>query len=438
MDTSLPTSSTNQPAVAWPHQLHNIKVAIVLMIPFLIMSLITKLDFRLIVDEGLFHIKIIESFADEWPMINVADYLSASTPLSYILMTVVGKAVGFDIWKLRLLSAAATFLAAYIFHGICKRRNLPHPLLSSLIFLLFPYVFFFGFTIYPEAIGLFFGMWALSYYLVDHPSPIQLFKGSVLAALAVMCRQSFLVIPAGMLIYETWRIVRHGLRMPSRQEGVNLLLLGVPILVFLPFLLVWGGFTPPLNRVGQGGVWFIKLEPRHISYIVMLVGFYFIPALISSDIVERLRSGKIILITAVAFLLLLLLFPITSNYDPYEFSPVGGLIIRGIYLVERGVSTGAAFISMTLLWFAGVLVIASAWPRPLLAPENRSIIFISITFLALILLTPYVYERYYGLLVPLLILIFHRLIKSRNLLLLWLSVQVMISIGFSIWQISIK
>lgn len=424
--------------MAWPRLISAIPAGLLFSIPFAVMILLTRLDFKPIVDEAAYHIKIVESFADAWPRIDVTDYRSASTPMSYILMTAFGELMGFEIRKLRLLSAIAAFLSVYIFYGICKRQRLPHPLLSSFALLFFPYFFFFGFTIYPAAIALFFGMWALWYYLPDNATPGQLLKGSTLAALAILCRQSLIVIPAGMLLHEGVKGIRRGLYTPKDRLLTRLFILATPILMFIPFVAMWGGFTPPMNRASQGGEWFLQLEPQNLNYILVVVGFYFLPSLLGSNSVQLLRSKKPVLLAGAVLVPMFFLFPIVFVEEPGHISYVGGLVIRGLDVLGRSLGSAVGFLATLSLWIAGLLIVLGQWADLPWRTEQSRLVTIAITFVMLMAVSPFVYERYYVLLIPLIILLVHRSFHSKKLLYVWVTVQGMIAAGFSYWQIALK
>lgn len=426
-------------AIAWPRIRADLLAGLLISIPILAMILITGLDFRLITDEGAFHIKIIESFADAWPRINLTDYRSASTPLSYLLMTAFGKLVGFDIGKLRLLSAIATFLAAYVFYLASRRLGLPYPLLAALILLLFPYVFFFGQTIYPMAIGLFFGVASLFYYLGDEESMEDLVKGSVLASLAVLCRQSFIVIPVGMLLNEGFQLVRQGFQLNSYKVAAKLFILSVPLLALIPLFVIWGGFTAPANQASEGGEWFLRLSPQHVNYILMVVGFYFLPLIIRLEGDETEISRRFVIIAVAVLLPIFVLFPVVflSNV-PGQVKPSGGIVIRGLNLMSRSIGANYGYLATMALWMAGLLVFARRW-RPLSPDaETRKLSLMVVAFIFLMMASPFVYERYYVILVMLLILILYKSFTSKKLLLLWIGVQAALTAGFSYWQIVLK
>jgi 4-amino-4-deoxy-L-arabinose transferase-like glycosyltransferase len=402
------------------------------------MILATGLSFRLIGDEGVFHIRVIQSFASTWPRINIADYPSASAPLPYVLLTIFGRIAGFEIWKLRLLPAIATYLAVNLFYNLCKRHELRYPLLSTLILLFFPYIFFHGFTIYTEGFALLFGVWAMNYYLLNDATLSQLLRGSILATLAVYCRQSYLVLPGGMLLFELWQTYRHGFVRSVRQRLGRLIILVIPAVMLLPLFSLWGGFTTPFNQASQGGGWFLELVPQQLNFLFVFIGFYFLPMLFGRHTIELARSKKAILLALVILLPLYFVFPVVFSDDPGRINVAAGIIAHGLDIIGRFLSRNVAFVAELGFWTVGLLItLGECMHRPR-SEESERLAIVTVTTMMLLTLTPYVYERYYILVVPFLVLLFHRSFQSRGLLFAWLAVQILLSAGFSYWQIALK
>lgn len=434
LSSTRPRASIMMPA----GRMADLRAALLLFVPFALMMLFTGMDFRLIGDETDFHVKIVEEFARTWPNLDLSNYRSASTPLAYVLLTAFGKVVGLEIWKLRMLTALATFGAAYLFYKLCARLELPHPLLSSLVFLFFPYIFFFGFTIYPENFGLLFGVWALSYYIPEEPSLKRLLKGSVLATLAIYCRQSYIVLPVGMLLYELRRLVQHGSGASTRRSVQRLALLAVPLFMFLPMLFLWGGFTSPGNLASQGGEWFLALTPAHLNYFLMLVGFYFLPMLLATHARYARKTWKGIFLPAAILMPVFIFFPVIFDEGKGPIAYAGGLIIHGLDVLRQTTSGVVASAAMLGLWMAGLIIASGEWARWPWSREKTKITTIGLTFAGLMTMTPFVYERYYILLIPLLLLLFHKSVRPTRLMAIWLGLQALLSAGFSYWQIALK
>jgi hypothetical protein len=413
---------------------HSLSVRLLLAVPLVAMIGVFGLNFRFIEDEGAFSIKVIEAFADDWPTPNIADYHSSTTPLPYLAFTFYGKIVGFEIWKLRLLTVVITYLTVNMFYGLCKHHNLPYPLVGTLLLLFFPYVFFHGFTIYTVNFALFFGVWSMRYYLLDEATSGQLLKGSMLATFAIYCRQEYLVLPMGMLLFEmagSWW--QESIREMG-QRVRRLFVLGLPIILVLPLFWLWKGFTPPM----QQGANFIILVPQHLNFLAIFVGFYFLPALIGPHVVEMLRSRRVTLVAGIILLPLYFGFPLVYSESPGRVAAATGIIAHGVDIVGHLLGNTVAFVAMLGLWAVGILIVSGE-----VVDSARSILKVKLLamlagFLFLIMLTPYVAERYYTVMAPVLILLLYRGARHRRMMVAWLMVEVGIAMGFSYWQIALK
>jgi len=405
---------------------------LVLALPYTATILLVGLNFRLIGDEGFFHLKVIASFADTWPQLwlGLADYPSASTPLPYLIWTLYGKLVGFEVWELRLLAVLAAFAATNPFYDLCKRRNMPHPLLSALIFLFFPYTFFHAFTVYTVSFGLLFGVWALQYYLRETATPGSLLRASLLATLAIYCRQYYIALPLGMLAYRVLQPAYGRFLHWKRQDLLGYVLLSLPLWAIIPLFWLWGGLTPPSHQHDH----FICLVPEHLNFPPIFIGSYFLPALLDVWASRTFRTKAMVGIA--------LLIPLYLAFMPVYSEEIGrvaaatGLIVHGLDLLS-GVWASLPAVSQFALWGIGCLILALLITGPI-SGEKAKLLACLAAFLVMITFTPYVSERYYLLTVPLLILLTHRLPYHGRLLLWWLLIQIGLSAGFTYWQIMLK
>jgi len=421
----------------WQSKLGDIPAFLLLILPFATVALITGLNFRLIGDESVFSLKVIRLFASTWPRLNLADYPVTSTPLAYILLTGWGKIVGFEIWKLRSLTAVVTFLAAWVFYKLCKWQSLPYPLLSAFIFLFFPYVFFLGFTIYPDNFALPFGIGALYYYLSDDGRPGRTVMGSVLETLAIYCRQSYIVIPCALLGVDLLRRLRSDSAISDRLSYWRPLILAIPILMFMPIYVLWGGATPPMTRLGSSADWFLAVTPHQVNYILVFVGFYFAPVLFRPQAENLPRAGRNVWLLAFGLLMVYISFPVQMNeFGGHPF--MAGIVIHGLSLVGSltGDAVGAA--AKLALWVMGLIIVSGEWRDSMWTEQRTRLMGVALGYAALMVVIPLVYERYYGFLVPILILVLHRSFQSRRVLGFWLAMQAILAGGYSFWRIVMK
>ncbi len=408
-----------------------------LLLPIVLMILVTRLDYRPIGDE-VFHKQVVDSFSAAWPLPEIGDYPATSTPLAYIIMSTIGRIAGTELWKMRLVAAIATFLAASLFYDLARRRNLPHPLLSAFLFVFFPYIFFHGFTIYTDGFAMVFALWALKYYLSDEQTRSSQFKASLLATLAVLTRQIYVVLPAGILLYEVWRVLRSRSFAGVRSRILSWVILAIPFVVLLPVFWIWGGFTTPAHQAERGGDFFLILIPQHLSFFFIFSGFYFLPILGGRSFIATLRSNKYVLLFPVILIPLFLMFPPLYSEERDLVGAATGIIAHGLDLGAQVFGRQIFQIVKLALWGVGIVILAYGILNSALATATAKIYAILFAFLALVMFTPYVAERYYAVAIPWLILILHNRFRSQIILMGWVTIQIILSAGFSYWQIVLK
>lgn len=404
---------------------------LLLAVPLVVMVIVAGLNFRPIGDEAIF-LHAIEGFAAQWPRPVVANYLAAPGPLSLLLLTAIGKVVGFELWKLRFAAILVTYVTANLFYDLARRHKLPYPLLSTFVFLFFPYTFFHGFTIYTNSFAAMFGVWALRYYLSDEPDAVQYMKGGLMAALAILCRQTYLFLPAGMLLYEVARSIPRVAEV-LRQRFPSLLALGLPFALVLPLFLIWGGITPPSHQSSKP----VFFSGGRVNFVLIFIGFYFLPMLVSARTAILLRTRRIALLAVVVLLPLIILSPpVFDEVD--QVGAVTGLIMHGLDIISSSVTFSARFAAMFALWLSGLAIVLGEIVDLPWGDLRGKIITLLGVYLVMIAFTPSTTERYFMDTMPLLILLMHRDFHRRGLLVLWLFFLMALSVGFAFWQIELK
>ena len=206
--------------------------------------------------------------------------------------------------------------------------------------------------------------------------------------------------------------------------------------MFIPFYVLWGGATPPMTRVGAGG-WHLELTPPHLNYILVFVGFYFAPMLFRSQTADLVKTGRYVWLVTLGLLAVYLIFPLQLN-DIAGHSVVAGIVVHGVDLVGRLTWSGVGEVAKLVLWGMGLLIVLAEWSDGLWTEEKTWLVGVALSYIGLMLVTPFVYERYYEVLVPILILVIHRTFHSRRVLSWWVGVQVVMAGGFTFWQAVLK
>lgn len=407
---------------------------LIIILPFCIMLIVAGLNFRLIGDEGPWTVKVVEEFSEEWPFPNILDYQSSTTPLPYLLFTVFGKIFGFEIWKLRLLTVIFTFFAINLFYDLCKQYKLPSPLFGALSLLFFPYIFFHGFTVYTVCFALFFEVLALRYYLTEDPTLKDLIKGGIAATLAIYCRQEYLALPIGMLLYELLSIPKENLISTIRTRLLKWAVLAIPIIFVIPLFILWGGTNPPLQQTE----FYLTIVPQHVTFVFIFIGSYFFLAIFNQKLKDLLKLKKIIFIAFLILTPIFIIFPLTYSEEMAKSAVGKGIIPHGIDILTQYAGSAIGVFAKALLWTVGVILVITEVVSNKRDTLKTMLFAIVLVFIGLITLTPYVAERYYILAVAPLILIFYKSQRDWRINLLWLVFLILLSVIFSYWQINLK
>jgi len=385
---------------------------LILSLPFIGFTLVTRLSFQPIVDEHLFHLKTIEHFASSFPFFNLKDYPSASGPLPYIFWVMMGKIIGFDLWKLRFLTVFISYLSSVLFFRTCQDEKIPFPLLKALILIFFPYIFLYSFTIYTMNFTLFWEIFSLRYFLkyVESQSNGDLTWGSIGSLALVFSRQIDVALPVGILCFF---LVENRLR-----KLASLLACLVPIGGLLLLVIYWKGITPPPFQTAFP----LSFKLTQLTLLLTVLGFYLQPIGLFEG--RRLRGWP-----ASCFLLLvpyLLIFNV-----PYPEEGLG-IVYYGIDFISRRFYSGLSLIGPLYLGLVGVLVFYGITRSVRESPRRPLASYVLLFYILLNGFNSFVYERYYYFAWPLVLLLLPRDVsENRTLLMIVLLFLVGISLSYA-------
>jgi hypothetical protein len=381
-------------------------------LPFIAFILITRLSFHAIVDENLFHLKTIEQFASSFPIFDLKDYPSASGPLPYILWAIMGKVVGFEIWKLRFLTVLISYLSSILFFHTCRDQKIPFPVLKTLILIFFPYIFLYSFTLYTMNFALLWEIFSLRYFLryVESRSKGDLAWGSTGSLALVLSRQIDVALPLGAFCY--FLIGKH------LKKPLAAFLSIAPILGFLLLVTYWKGITPPRFQTALHP----SLKLTHFTLLLTVIGFYFQPI----GLLEGWRLKRWAAIFPLLFIAYLFVFPV-----PYP-EEGQGIVYYGIDLIGREFYDGLAWMAPFYLGVVGGLVFYGIGRGICESGKVPLPSYVLLFYLVFNCLNPYVYERHYYFAWPLVLLLLPRDVsENRTLLMIVLLFLVGISLSYA-------
>jgi hypothetical protein len=230
-------------------------------------------------DARVYHLPTIHQFADQLPGVRLGRYPAAQTPLYHLLFALAGKVVGFELWRLRLLNVAISYLAVLALFRLLLRFGLERvqAFALALAFALSPYFFGASFTILTDNLGILFAVLALDRFkrTWDRPSLGSFALGCAWMTAAVLTRQSFVwLVPVAI-----WALFRSGLPVRPRAAGAGLVALALAPLAAL--VVTWDGLVPPGADPSSCGLCTDKpgvgrdaLTLRTVGFTLALLGLY--------------------------------------------------------------------------------------------------------------------------------------------------------------------
>ena len=212
--------------------------------------------------------------------LDLSSYPSAQTPLFHLVMAGWGKLVGFELWKLRLLSVAISYGMALALLHLLRRAT---PLAAwpafalTLLFVLSPYVLGASFTLLTDNLALLFALLALERIerFRTHGSLGAFALACLAIAGAVLTRQSFL----WLALVAAWFLLRS--REPLARRAAGAALLGLALVPLAALVVEWGGLVPPGSDpascglcTDRPGVGRDALTLRTVGFTLALLGAY--------------------------------------------------------------------------------------------------------------------------------------------------------------------
>ena len=108
-------------------------------------------------DERVYHLPTIHRFAAQLPFPDLVHYNAAQTPLFHLLMAYVGKVIGYEVWRLRLVEVLISYALAWAVFLLLNRRlglGRVTALALTLAFALSPYVFGESFRVVTDNLAM--------------------------------------------------------------------------------------------------------------------------------------------------------------------------------------------------------------------------------------------------------------------------------------------
>jgi hypothetical protein len=232
-----------------------------------------------------------------------SQYSAANTPLPYIITSFVAHLTALNLFVARMTTALISFGIFWVVFALLKAYSAPR--YASLIFLFSPYFFLNSFIFYANNYGILFMLLAflVMWQTKGKAAYISNFLTGIFLALAVLCQQFYLLIPAAIAAYRLGNAFQH-----RREDGQpqfksvigSLVAMNIPLLLPLYIFSRWGGLTHPNFQYHSLGFY-----PSTIVGILFVTGLYYFPFLLltlrKATKAEILVGGLLSILLVVAF-----------------------------------------------------------------------------------------------------------------------------------------
>jgi hypothetical protein len=205
-------------------------------------------------DELVYHYPTILRFSRQLPFPDLVHYRAAQTPLFHVLMAYVGKLIGYQLWRLRLVEALISYgLGAASFRLFALRLGMGRlqALALALLVILSPYVYAASFRLETDNLALLFAVLMVArlerFRETRRLAPFLV--ACACAAGGILTRQSsaFLFGVAGL-----YALLVGGISLRMRASAcIAVVLAFVPAAVLF---LSWHGLTPPGGSTNSCGL----------------------------------------------------------------------------------------------------------------------------------------------------------------------------------------
>jgi hypothetical protein len=265
-------------------------------------------------DETTYHYPTILKLAEEFPRLNLLEIYTATGPFYHILLMLVGKVAGLEIFKLRLFNVLISYLAVIaLFRFLRAHVRVPtrEAFLFSLLFCLSPYFFGASFVLFTDNLAWLLCILTLDCIALFHQRRSLRYFGlaCLLWAAACLTRQfyAWLALVGLFYLYRT--------DLDLKKKGIAIIF---TLLSFVPFgllVLHWKGLTVP--HFADRHTSEIIFNLRSYGLVIALTGLY-APFVITNQCLELVKSGwkeiKYYLIPIGIGIVFLLLHPIKGTY----------------------------------------------------------------------------------------------------------------------------
>ena len=350
-------------------------------------------------DEGHF-VRTVQWFGEEGiGLKTIKHYNEMSTPFPFILYSLWGRMLNFELNTLRLLSIIITLVTYLSFHYLLFQllENKWLTLASTIFLIIHPYMIGFSIFVFTDMIPI---------------------AASILGIIAIQRRNAFVLMLASMVgllsrQYFIFFTIACGVFFLisfwfKRDNHYVKMLMGcmLSVLPLLGLFVLWKGFSPQneVNDLYLGEAF--RFHPSYLNLYIILLFIYLLPLVVWRW--KLFYSNKKILITSALLSSFYLLFPIEASKAALsENVHTVGYFHKLIRLIIPTHFEQVVFCAAFLLGIPIVLSVVNNSYDRLRSRQFDLILLLNLTVIFFLLIMPFSYlnwEKYFMPLVPLTIL----------------------------------
>jgi len=350
----------------------------------------------------------VRDFGARLDLDRLTHYEQLSTPLPFIVYAGWGKLVGFDLWRLRILSLLIALTTYLLFHRLLWEHfhSGAAAFLTAAFLAIHPYMVGFSIFVFTDGLTI---MFLVAGLLAFHRRMAWLLAFGVAGAL--LCRQYAVFLPIAAVMCLAHEFSRD--RRPDSGRLLTAVLVGM--LPFAALLMLWGGLSP-INRWRDFyATGHLTFHPSYLVLYIALLALYAAPLLFV--VWRQLYGDRRLLIGALVLSMVYWLFPVKASAYAVDINVhTVGLLHKALVRV------------IAAPWFAQIVFfVGFALGLPILYAVIRSALravrltsvaptlLYDLAILGFLALMPFSYLNWEKYFVPLLPFLFVRLLMLRRL-----------------------
>gem|GEM_PF-2259661 len=348
-------------------------------------------------------------------------YLSANTPLPYIIVDSAGQLFGINLIVVRTSTAIISFISLIMFSVLIGANSKKPVYYASLPFLFYPYFLMCSFVFYTPVYGLLFALLAF-WFLLNIENRVSQFLFGLSSSFAILSQQFYIVIPAAVIMWRVWLLVKDRRKTSSiKKQIISILLISIPLLLPLWLFVKWKGLLHPMSQCHN-----ISFHIENLTAVFTVLGLVFIPFVIS---LKKIDKKTIFIFAPVSLILGIFFAPQWGDSQGPGIFP--GITFHILHIIENFSPIFSTALNVILVFF-GLLLIYSMFDYV----ENdweKQLFFIGILLIGVYSFNTILGEKHLlGLVTVLFLLIIPRL-KQFTLKAYILGMSVIGTLYFSYW-----